>query len=374
MSDVDKNHTIWKNTVSAFKRQFTQIDKLIADAKQAAKDLADPSHKMNGKEAKKLVEPLQRKLGLVNNYINSLHNILPLAAVTENEGTHSVERLSATLDKFLDRAKGGNQELTAFLEAIEEWELHQKKDTKDTKKGVTGGTVGDTKPLEIKGVATALKPEELTSSIAAHDMSVWVEQWNEFKENSAFSRQGENSIIAYLKTCVWRDILSAIDYKTLKTEKEMLDAIQAYLDTKVHPKVIRQLEIWQAKQGSGSSVAESMRRQVCQFYDTNMEKNEVEDWLKLLLYTTCQDKELLSKILARARTLKTAHDVIDYVEAEECGKLNKERLLGGKAIVARVQGKQGKKGAHCYACQNPGHIRSECTVEKSKLYCQHCKK
>ena len=113
---------------------------------------------------------------------------------------------------------------------------------------------------------------------------------------------------------------------------------------------------------------------MCQFYDTNMEKNEVEDWLKLLLYTTCQDKELLSKILARARTLKTAHDVIDYVEAEECGKLNAERLLGGKAIVARVQGKQRKSGARCYACQNPGHIRSECTVEKSKLYCQHCKK
>ena len=92
----------------------------------------------------------------------------------------------------------------------------------------------------------------------------------------------------------------------------MLTAIQAYLDTKVYPKVIRQLEIWQAKQGNGSSVDESMRCQVCQFYDTNMEKNEVDDWLKLLLYTTFQDKELLSKILARARTLKSAHNVIDY--------------------------------------------------------------
>ena len=47
-----------------------------------------------------------------------------------------------------------------------------------------------------------------------------------------------------------------------------------------------------------------------------------------LLYTTCQDKELLSKILAKARTLKTAH----------C-KLNADRLLDGKAIVAQAQGK-----------------------------------
>ena len=311
----DVNQTLWKNTVAAFKRQFTQLDKLIAEAKQTAKDIVDPSKKIDGKAAKKLVEPIQRKLGLLNKYVDSLHSILPNAAVTDDDGIYSVEKLNTVLEGCLDQAKTGNEELTAFLEAIEEWELHQKKDPKDIKRGVTGGAMGETKPPEIKGVATSLKPEELTSSIAAHDMLLWVEQWNEYKENSAFSRQGENSIIAYLKTCVSRDILNAIDYKTLKTEKEMLVAIQAYLDTKVHPKVIRQLEIWRAKQGNGSSVAESMRRQVCQFYDTNMEKNEDEDWLKLLLYMTCQDKELLSKILARARTLKTAHDVIDYVEA-----------------------------------------------------------
>ena len=58
MDGMGENQTIWKNIVAAFKRQFTQLDKFIAKAKQAAKDLADPSHKMNGKEAKKLVEPL----------------------------------------------------------------------------------------------------------------------------------------------------------------------------------------------------------------------------------------------------------------------------------------------------------------------------
>ena len=174
MSGVDENQTIWKNTVSAFKRQFTQLDKLFVDAKSCAVDLADPSHNMNGKEAKKLVEPLQRKLELVNNYINSLHKVLPLAAVTDDEGTYSVERLSATLDECMERAKGGNLELTAFLEAIEAWELHALKDSKKQVNAdrAVGGTVGGTKAPEIKGVATALKPEELTSSIVAHDMSV----------------------------------------------------------------------------------------------------------------------------------------------------------------------------------------------------------
>ena len=120
-----------------------------------------------------------------------------------------------------------------------------------------------------------------------------------------------------------------------------------------------------------------MRRQVCQFYDTNMEKNKVEDWIKLLLYTTCQDKEILGKVLAKTRILHTAHDVIDYVEAEECGRENAARLLGGKDIAARMRGQQGGSGGggvRCYACQSPGHSKPECTVEKSKLWCQYCKK
>lgn len=174
----DENQTLWKNTVAAFKRQFTQLDTLIAEAKQTAKDIVDPSKKTDGKAAKKLVEPIQQKLGLLNKYADSLHSILPKAAVTDDDGIHSVERLNTVLDGCLDQAKSRNEELTAFLEAIEEWELHQKKDSKDKKRGVTGGTVGDTKPLEIKGVATFLKPEELTSSITAHDMSLWVDSWN----------------------------------------------------------------------------------------------------------------------------------------------------------------------------------------------------
>ena len=57
-NSVEENQTIWKNTVSAFKRQFTHLDKLFVEAKSCAIDLANPAHSMNGKEARKLVEPL----------------------------------------------------------------------------------------------------------------------------------------------------------------------------------------------------------------------------------------------------------------------------------------------------------------------------
>ena len=87
-----------------------------------------------------------------------------------------------------------------------------------------------------------------------------------------------------------------------------------------------------------------MRRQVSHFYDTSMDKNKSEDWLKLLLYSTCQDREILGKILARTRTLHTHTDIIDFVAAEECGKENSERLLSMKEVAARTGLTGGRKG------------------------------
>merc|ERR1711895_335490 len=64
--------------------------------------------------------------------------------------------------------------------------------------------------------------------------------------------------------------------------------------------------------------------------------------------------------------------------AEECGKKNAGRLLGGKATIARAgfQGggdKDGARSPKCFACQAKGHTRSECTVDPSTLWCVHCK-
>ena len=142
MNSVGENQTIWKNTIAAFRRQFTQIEKLFVEAKLCATNLADPRHGMNGKEARKLVEPLRHKLELVNNYINSLHTVLPLAAVTEDDGNFSVDKLSTLLDECMERTKMGNQDLTAFLDAIEEWEfIHAKKESKPDGAGAVAGEV-----------------------------------------------------------------------------------------------------------------------------------------------------------------------------------------------------------------------------------------
>ena len=195
MGDVlQANQAVWRNTVTTFKSQFTRLDKLINDAKLCANNLTDAASNVSVKDTKKLVDPLKRKLELVNNYVTSLHTLLPSAAGEAQDPVYNVERLTATLTECMDRAEAGNLEFATFLEIIADMETADAaKESKPTKAGT--GASRDTRAPEIKGVATALKPEELTSSIAAHDISIWVEQWSEFKDNSSFCRLGEASTL-----------------------------------------------------------------------------------------------------------------------------------------------------------------------------------
>merc|ERR1712240_739025 len=169
LSDV--NQSKWTNTVTAFKRQYTMLTILLTDVKQITKDIMDP---------KKKVDPIKRKVELLDKYVESLHTILPDAAFID-EGTWGVTTLNTTLSKCMDDAQHGHDDLLGLLEEISVWEKHQKKDPEDTKTGVTSGEGGSVKTSEIKGVTTSLKPEELTTSIAAYDMSLWIEQWIELK-------------------------------------------------------------------------------------------------------------------------------------------------------------------------------------------------
>ena len=58
---MTENQTKWKNTLAAFRRQFTQITKLIADAKVCSDNLKDPRHEMDAKQARRHVEARRQK-------------------------------------------------------------------------------------------------------------------------------------------------------------------------------------------------------------------------------------------------------------------------------------------------------------------------
>ena len=249
MSDREEYQVRWKNTFTSLKRQFTIIDKMIAEAKACSVKLKDPEDRTEAKHARRLVDPIEHKLGLIQKYIDKLYEILPDAAPANESGQWSLDAMTTALEEYVDKLTAGHNELRGFNDEIEEWEsIHVREAQPEGRRVAAGGGTpaggGAGRPPEIKGVATTLKPVELTVSIQAHEMTAWREQWTEFRDNSAFSAHGEAAVLAYLKQCVSREILIAVNYKEKDTEEELLQAIQEYLDTKVHPKVIRQLEIW----------------------------------------------------------------------------------------------------------------------------------
>ena len=191
---VEDYQAKWKNTLTAFKRQFTLIDKLIGDAKACSVKLKDPNDRTEAKHARLLVDPIEHKLGLIKKYIDLLYELLPKASPASEGGQWSVDALSTMLEQCMDRHTTGNRELRGFKDDIEEWEsIHTKIEAKPEERMLaSGGGAGAPRAPEIKGVATTLKPVELTSSIQAHEMTAWREQWEEFKDNSALSKLGKN--------------------------------------------------------------------------------------------------------------------------------------------------------------------------------------
>merc|ERR1712240_325815 len=72
----DVNQSKWTNTVTAFKRQHTMLTTLLTEVKQITKDMVDPRKKVNGKTAKTKVDPIKRKVEILDKYVESLQHKL----------------------------------------------------------------------------------------------------------------------------------------------------------------------------------------------------------------------------------------------------------------------------------------------------------
>ena len=118
MVDREEHQARWKNTYTSFKRQFTIIDGLIAEAKSCSIKLQDPEDRTEAKHARMLIDPIEHKLGLIQKYIDKLYEILPDAAAPSED----VNALNKTLEDYADKLTAGQNELQGFKDEIEEWE------------------------------------------------------------------------------------------------------------------------------------------------------------------------------------------------------------------------------------------------------------
>ena len=60
MANVKK---LWDNTYFTYKRQFTMIDGLMEETHVCSNKLHDSEDETEGKDARRLIEPIEHKLG-----------------------------------------------------------------------------------------------------------------------------------------------------------------------------------------------------------------------------------------------------------------------------------------------------------------------
>ena len=109
--NIEDYQAKWRNTYTSFKCQFTIIDRLIAEAKACSVKLKDPEDRTEAKHARRLVDPIEHKLGLIQKYIDKLYEILPDAAPASEGGQWSVDALTTYPEDYVDKLTAGNNEL-----------------------------------------------------------------------------------------------------------------------------------------------------------------------------------------------------------------------------------------------------------------------
>ena len=150
------------------------MDKLLATAHKRAKDFTDPENRITLRELKRDVNPIGRKLEILNTYVTSMTPLLPLAA-GDDEDTMNMDAISKELAGCMEALEKAQVECSEFYGIIEDFEEAEKKKKEVKTDRSSARPRDDDKPPEIKGITSALKPEELTTSVAAQDIALWLE-------------------------------------------------------------------------------------------------------------------------------------------------------------------------------------------------------
>ena len=130
---LKSNQAVWRNTIKAFHNQATQMEKMVATARQCVNDFEDPDKEnVTIRDVKRLVDPIGRKLELTSNYVTSLTALLPAAAGEETDSMN-MDNLSAELGACMEQVEHANVECANFYEYIEDAQVSIKKEKKTDK-------------------------------------------------------------------------------------------------------------------------------------------------------------------------------------------------------------------------------------------------
>ena len=116
----------------------------------------------------------------------------------------------------------------------------------------------------------------MSMEISAQEFEWWIREWEAFKSTSVFRYQSETIKISYLCQLIDREILNAIHYRRFNLERDLLAAVLEYVNDRLHPTMIKQLNVLRSTIEGGQKNCDFLRN-VCQdYFESDMSHNTQE--------------------------------------------------------------------------------------------------
>ena len=115
----------------------------------------------------------------------------------------------------------------------------------------------------------------------------------------------------------------------------MLAAILEYINERLHPTMIKQLNVLRTQIEGGQKTCDFLVN-VCQdFFYSDMRNNTWEPWLILIYLTKIKDEKLLNKVIKDIEEITRADKIIEMVCKLQTNKDNTKKILSA-AVEAKI--------------------------------------
>ena len=99
----------------------------------------------------------------------------------------------------------------------------------------------------------------MLTDISAQELEWWTRQREALKNASGFGYQSEAIKISYLCQLIDREILNAIGYRRFNQERDLLVAVLEYMNDRLHPTMIKQLNVLRSTTEGGQKTCDFLR-------------------------------------------------------------------------------------------------------------------
>ena len=255
------------------------------------------------------------------------------------------------------------------------------------------------RPAAVPKIASDLKPEALQVDASAADLRQWKRQFQAFYSASNLASLKMADQIAYLETCLSKDLAKYIARETTATtpiigDNSCFSLLDAYFNRK-YPILLRRKNFFAMHQQAGQDERAFIEELQAVAEEADIASMSLEDSLCLMMLAGLTDKKLVEKLSEQEDPRFTAFKrIVDaHLHAKATGQgqagtfktsSSTEKKKGGNNRPPNPSSSQRREpsdrekkrraalAGKCYRCGSSEHLGSGCSVKRDHI-CNKCK-